>query len=182
MAMATKKTRIKTEAAGHHVPQSRDEVVRAIRHLGALQGERQRRKADMDADLQKIKQDFAGIIEPINDKMKELLAGIHTYCEAHRDELTDGGRSKTVRLPSGEISWRNRPPSVRIRNNGQVIDAIKRLGLGREFLRITEQISKEAMLGDLEKANGITGVTIGSAGEDFVVKPAEIDLEEIYKK
>ena len=183
MAQRRVKTRsLKTQAANYPVPQSKQEVTAAIRHLGNLQGERLRRKAELDDELTRLKGQYEEILKPIGERMAQLLAGIQTYCEARRDELTRGGKTKTADFGTGEASWRSRPPSVRIRGMAAVMSAVKDLGLAGEFLRVREEIDKEAMLRNPQKASGIAGVTIGSAGEDFVVKPAEHQLEEVCKK
>ena len=55
-------------------------------------------------------------LQEITARIETLQAGIQTYCEAHRDELTSGGKTKTANLVTGEVSWRQRPPSVSIRS------------------------------------------------------------------
>jgi len=58
-----------------------------------------------------------------------------------------------------------------------IIEACKKLGLAR-FLRVKEEINKDAMLAEQDLAQTITGVSI-SQGEDFVIVPFETELEEV---
>ena len=97
------------------------------------------------------------------------------WAEAHRESLTAGGKSKTVQLPAGEIAWRQRPPSVRIRDAAGVLVALAAAGLSR-FVRVKQEIDKEAMLREPAVASAVPGVSIGSAGEEFVVTPHEVTL------
>lgn len=46
-------------------------------------------------------------------------------------------------------------------------------------LRVKEEVNKEAMLAEPDVARTVAGVTVGSAGEDFVIKPFETELEEV---
>ena len=57
-----------------------------------------------------------------------------------------------------------------------VIAAIKTLGLS-SFLRTKEEIDKEAMLREPDKARLVQGVSIGSEGETFAVEPFEAQIE-----
>ncbi|MBF0247143.1 MAG: host-nuclease inhibitor Gam family protein [Alphaproteobacteria bacterium] len=76
------------------------------------------------------------------------------------------------------MSWRSRPPKVSIRGIQAVLDNLIDLGL-TQFIRTSQDIDKAAMLKDPETASAVDGVTIGSGGEDFVIKPNETAQEAI---
>lgn len=97
------------------------------------------------------------------------------YCEAHRDELTDGGRVKTASLITGEVQWRQRPPSVSVRGAESVIETLKRLGLSR-FVRTKEEVNKEAILNEPDNVRGVAGLNIVTGVEDFVITPFEQEV------
>lgn len=116
------------------------------------------------------------LASPKRDEVKVLLTGLRTWCEAHRNDLTNGGKTKTGDLGTGTVSWRMRPSKVTLRDVEAVIERIKQLGLWR-FLRVKEEPNKEAMLAEPPLARTIAGVTITSAGEDFIAEPFEAALE-----
>ncbi|ELU7122231.1 host-nuclease inhibitor Gam family protein, partial [Escherichia coli] len=103
-------------------------------------------------------------------------SGIQTWCEAHRDELTGNGKVKFANLTTGEVQWRNRPPSVSIRGADNVIELLRRLGLER-FIRVKEEINKDAILNEKEAVKNIPGITIKSDIEDFSIIPFEQDVQ-----
>lgn len=115
------------------------------------------------------------------DALKEQLAtlqdGVQGYCEAHRLELTDGGKVKTANLITGEVQWRQRPPSVSVRGSDTVIEMLKRLGLGR-FVRTKEEVNKEAILNEPDEVRGVAGLTVVTGVEDFVITPFEQAVTE----
>lgn len=172
-----KKPRIKTEAAPYDVPQTASEVNDAIVEIGQRQRDRDRIEADMNAALAATRKQYEDQARPHAERIKDLAAGVQTYCEAHRDELTKGGKTKTAKLASGEVSWRTRPPSVVVRGMAAVVDALKKLRLSR-YIRTKEELDKEAVLADPEGVEAIKGITI-SQKEDFVIKPFSTELEEI---
>jgi len=175
--MAKTATRLKQAASIHPVPQSRDEVNEAIRNIGIAQRERARIQAEMNDYMAKIKEEYEGYAQPHKEQIERLSAGVHTWCEANRDSLTQNGKVKYASLPAGEIKWRTRPPRVSIRAAEVVLDTLRRLGLSR-FIRSKEEVNKEAMLAEPEAVSGIAGVKI-KRNEDFVIVPFETELEEV---
>lgn len=175
--MAKTATRLKQSAPLHPVPQSRDEVNEAIRIIGVSQRERDRIQADMNDALARIKEEHEARAQPHKEQIEILSAGVHTWCEANRDQLTQHGKVKYASLPAGEVKWRTRPPRVTIRAAEVVLDTLRRLGLNR-FIRAKEEVNKEAMLAEPEAVSGIAGVKI-EQGEDFVIVPFETALEEV---
>lgn len=171
------KARIKTAAAAFPVPQSREQVVEAIAEIGRRQRERDRIQAEMNDRLADIRQAYEEEAKPHADAIRGLSDGVHLWCEANRDELTRGGKTKTANLASGEVKWRMRPPRVSLRGLDNIIDACRKLGLAR-FLREKTEVNKDAMLAEPELAKTLTGVSIAQ-GEDFVIVPFETELEEV---
>ena len=113
-----KKTRIKAQTL--EAPQSKEETQRWIRELGDLQRKHGRTAAAMNDEIAVITHNYTPALNELQEQIEEKLKGIQAWCEAHRDELTDG-KSKTVNLVTGEVSWRVRPPSVAIRGAGITI-------------------------------------------------------------
>ena len=175
MAKAVK--RVKQQASAGAVPQTKEEVVAAIAEIGRHQRARQRIEAAMNDELAAIKERRETEAEPHNDAIAELSRGVQTWCEAHRDELTQGNKVKYASLASGEVKWRMRPPSVTVRGKEIVIETLKGLGLGR-FVRTVEEVNKEAILADQKAVSNVKGITV-SQGEDFVIEPFEDKLEEV---
>jgi len=176
--MAKQATKVKTAAAQFPVPQTTDEANDFIARIGAAQRERQILEAAMNEEMAALKDRYEVQARPFKDEIEQRSKGLQVFCEAHRARLTSDGKVKFHRFGAGEVSWRSRPPKVTIRGADVVIEALKRLGLTR-FLRVKEEVNKEAMLAEPEVATTIAGVSVGSAGEDFIVKPFETELEEV---
>lgn len=175
--MSKKPSRIKTEAASHTVPQSREEVTETISKIGAAQRERLRIETAMNDELSSIKTRYETEAKPFSDQISSLSKGVHLWCEANRVELTKDGKTKTANLASGEVKWRTRPKSVSISAAETVIDFLKKLKLDR-FLRVKTEVNKEAMLLEPEVVEKIPGVKFKQV-EDFCIIPFESELEEV---
>lgn len=172
--MSNKKPRIKTSASAVPVPQAREGVADYIREIGDRQRELTRIEADMNDEIARIKERFEAAAEPHRQRITVLTSGAQIWCEANREQLTQGGKTKTAAFTTGEIQWRTRPPSVRITGAESVLDLLRRLGLTR-FIRQKEEVNKEAILNEPEAVAHVGGISI-SQGEDFIVAPFEAEL------
>lgn len=159
------------------VPQSREDAVWTVGRIGTLRRAIAAGKATADEQIRAIGEEVEGLLAPLAAELADLETGLQAYCEARRLELTGEGRVKFHDFGTGRISWRLRPPKVSIRGVDTVIEGCKRLGLVR-FLRVKEEINKDAMLADADTARQIAGVSISSEGEDFIVEPVELDTAQ----
>ncbi len=179
MAKATR-SKSKTTAANVSVPQSREEAAAAVARIGELNREFGRIAAYMNDKMAAIKADHEARSAPLAVEAARLTDGVKIWAEANRSEITNQRMTKTVDLATGTISWRFAPPKVTGIPRGKedlaaLIETIRAMGF-RRFIRTEEKISREAMLADPEKAKTIPGIKIGTAGEDFIVEPFEVEL------
>jgi len=175
--MAANVKRIKTKAVVD-VPQSKDDVVQSIFLIGMHQRDRQKIEAAMNDELAKVREGYEADALVHASAIATLTAGVQTWCEANRVELTANGKTKTVAFASGEVKWRVRPPSVAIRAVDAVLQALKNLSLER-FIRTKEEINKEAILAEPEAVSGVRGIKVVRDVEDFVIEPFETKLEQV---
>lgn len=162
----------KSTAAGVAVPQSREECAARIKDLGDAQREEQRLLANMNDQVAAAAAQYQPGIDAARERQAELMDAIQTWCEANRLDLTQGGRVKSAQLVTGEVQWRQRPPSVTVRKVEQVLAALHQLGLGR-FVRSKDEVDKEAILKEPQAVKGVPGIVINTGLEDFCVTPFE---------
>ncbi|MDT4328530.1 host-nuclease inhibitor Gam family protein [Methylomonas sp. MS20] len=160
--------------AALYVCQDKDQTMAAIRQLGDTQRELTRVETELNDEIAAITDSRKTQIEALKTRIDALVTGIQTWCEANRAELCkDGG--KTANLITGEVSWRQRPPSVGVRSVDKVLETLRNLGLSR-FIRTKDELNKEAVLADPTAVSGIVGITINSGIEDFAVVPFEREV------
>jgi phage host-nuclease inhibitor protein Gam len=169
------RTRVKVVAEAARAPQSREEAEAMLARLGEIQRDRALIEAALSEDVTARRAMAEAEGQPLAEEADRIVAGLRLWAEANRPTLTDGGRTKTVKLATGEIAWRIRPPSVRLRDMPMVIEALVNLGLAR-FLRTKTEVNKEAMLAEPVVAASVPGVSIGSEGEEIVITPLAVEL------
>ena len=172
-----KVTRLKAAAAQFPVAQNRDQAVAYIKLIGDHQRDRARLKADMDDKITALREEYDRLMKPHNESIAELSKGVQTWAEANRDDLTQGGRVKSVNLMTGEVKWRITPPSVKLIRVKEAMEELKQKFLSR-FIRTKEEVNKEAILADQEAVSGCSWIRIEQS-EDFVIVPFETELEEV---
>lgn len=172
---ARRTSRAKTEAPDVAVPQSRDEVAAAIGAVGQHIRERARLEADMAEEIARIRERFEKLAEPHGRAISQLTKGVEIWCAANRDGLTEGGKRKTATFTTGEVRWRMTPPKVTVRNPDEVIRQLRELQALR-FIRVVEEVNKEAILAEPGVVDGfVRGLSI-SQREEFEVLPHADEL------
>ncbi|MCJ2050871.1 host-nuclease inhibitor Gam family protein [Methylobacterium sp. J-070] len=192
----------KTKAAGTNlpVPQSDAEAEQLVARLGALQRDHAAERAHHDAQVAALEAAFGLRAKVFAEVQGVIVDALNVWATAHRERLTQGGRTKTVQLPTGTLLWREGRYAVRHRGlrNEDVVAAIRarvaaatdrfaeamrrrraaEIAALREeiaalegFLRTRVEPNKEAMLAARELAGTIPGVTVPRGPEEFVVEP-----------
>lgn len=171
--------RHKTRAANLPVPQTREQAQQSVTRIGQLQRDLTRMEVAMNDVIAAAKAKFEEKAAPLNGDLDAITEGLRVWADANRDELTDGGKTKTADLGTGKIAWRMRPPSVRApkaaEKLAEVIAWLRKRKLER-FIRVSEEIDREAMLREPALVAAAPGVSIASAGEDFIVEPVAAEL------
>jgi len=112
--MAKKATRIKTDTFAVRY-QTRDEVEVAIKEIGDLNRELERLAIEQNDRLAAITEEYAPLMNAIKEKLAPKQDAVQAWCESRRDELTLNGKTKTGTFNTGEVQWRQRPPTRQCR-------------------------------------------------------------------
>lgn len=168
-----KKVRIKRPVIP--VPKSLDEQAEFLRRVGEKQRIIDAINLNLNRKVDGLRSKAMSDAKPYQKEISQLVEGLFAFAETNRDELTDGGKRKTVELPTGIFGWRLTPPSIVLRNVKSILKSLKLLNLHR-FIRTKEEIDKEAMLKEQKVAKTVKGVSIAQH-EEFIVKPAEMEVE-----
>ncbi len=161
-----------------NIPTSRQDLVDKIAELGRHERMRSKIEVEMNNAIAKIKQRHEEEVDPINKSIKSLTAGITAFCEVHRSELTDNEKVKTVNLPSGTVSWRKCPPSVRLTEPEKIIKLLKDKGL-EKFIRVKEEVNKDLILSEQAAVAGVKGIAIVKEKEELAIEPFEVKLDAV---
>lgn len=171
--MASKK--MKAPAFTVSVPQSRGDCALHIKKMGDVQRDFERMRAEMNDAIADITQRYQPNLELLDAQCQALAKGIQTWCEANRATLCENG-GKTANLVTGEVSWRQRPPSVSVTGADSVMETLRRMQLER-FVRTKDEINKYAILNYPDAVRGIAGISIVTGVEDFAITPFAVDVE-----
>lgn len=165
-----------TRSTNYLAAQNEQDAADLIKELGEHRREVQRIEHTMNDKIAELKATHEEQAAPLKSQIVEIIAAVQTWAEANRADLTKDGKVKTVKLATGEFNWRIRPAKVSLRGKDKIIQTLKNLGLNR-FIRVSEDINKEALLQEKAAASAIQGINIQSAGEDFAISPYELQIE-----
>ncbi|EAO1992684.1 host-nuclease inhibitor protein Gam [Salmonella enterica] len=174
--MAKKTSRLKAAAASY-MPQSKEQVISDIKEIGDIQRKLTRMETEMNDKIAVITSKYTPDTEALNTKLELLKAGVTAWCGVNRDELTNNGKTKTVKFTTGEVSWRTNPLSVNIKGTKAVLEElIKRKW--EQFITRKTDINKaainDALKADEDAAVGkIKGIIVNKDTETFSITPFE---------
>ncbi|MGX2948562.1 host-nuclease inhibitor Gam family protein [Frederiksenia canicola] len=172
--MAKKATRVKSEVQEIAL-QTADDVAFAIKRIGDLERELVRLTTQQADEKAQIDERFTAQINTLKQQVKPLQQAVQAFCESRRDELTDGGKRKTAYFNTGEVQWRQKPPSVGTKGIENILENLRNLGLFR-FIRTKDELNKDALLAEPDVARSIAGITIREGVEEFVIKPNDDEV------
>ena len=161
-----------TSADNLPVPASKADAAEQLAQIGTLRRAIDARKGKADNQIAAITAEVDRSLEADRERLGALEQGLVKFCQDNRDELTQGGKTKTVKFASGRVSFRNRPMSVSVRKAADVIARLRALKLDR-FIRIKEEVNKDAMREEADVASAVDGVTVKSSGEEVLIEPLE---------
>ena len=120
------------------VPKDLSEAARFLAEIGKEQRVIDKIQLDINARVEELKVKAINDAKPRQNRISQLMEGLFAYAEANRDELTENGKIKTIKAPTGVFCWRMTPPAVFLRNVKSIIANLKLLGL-KQFIRIKEE-------------------------------------------
>lgn len=157
------------------VPKSLEEAAEFLSLVGQEKRKIEKIQSILNEKIEEWKSKAMVEVKSYDEKISQLVEGLFAFAESNREKLTDGGKRKTVEVPTGTFGWRMTPPAVSLRDVESILESLKSLKLKR-FIRIKEEVDKEAMLKEPDVAKTVKGVSI-TQREEFVVKPTEIQVE-----
>jgi phage host-nuclease inhibitor protein Gam len=164
-------SKAKSKLAAAAIPQDHAQVNDAIFRIGDYDRQIGLLDIGLKDALAKVKETFEKQSQPIEHLREMEISGVMTWCEAHRRDLTQDGKTKTAKFPAGQVSWRSRPPKCSLpKDASKIIDWLTN-NRGGDYLRVLVEVSKEALLANVAFAKTVPGVKIGSEGEDIIIEP-----------
>jgi phage host-nuclease inhibitor protein Gam len=116
--------------------------------LGSIETEVAEKEADMNAELQQIREKYAKLNEENLEKKKELVIDIELFCIENKDQFE---KVKSKELTHGKIGFRFPPPKVVLLNRSYAWDTVANLLMKLykdKYVRVVHEPNKEKILAD----------------------------------
>lgn len=162
----------KSTTTAASVPQSAAEVEVILARIGELRATLAENAAAVEAQVLTLREREAAQRAPVETEVARLEIQVRTYCNAHRADLTNGGKAKSVRFATGTVSWRKgRARVVLSASEDDVLTALRAAKLTR-FIRVVEEIDRQEMLQQPAQARRVPGVDVVEADETITIETA----------
>jgi len=193
MPAAKKKTKastLKPIDLPNNVFKSTSELSDAVALISSLRRERDSIASDINEQISQLQVKLSDSIEPFNRKISHIASGIRYFTDKNKAKLLDGD-SKTIKLATGQLSYRSLPTSVKTKSSQKLVDKILEqnemsdwwakiiIKLSKVFLRVKLELDKEACLKNKSFAKEKLGIEFNDDEETFYIKPDEMDEIEV---
>lgn len=185
------------------VPRTDAQAEQQLAQIGALDRDIAAAKVQRDEAVALLEAQHAARTKPLIEDAERLREGLEEWAVANRARLTEGGK-KSVKLATGEISWRSSGIKVEVEGDeAKILAAISkrietlnrkiqdtllsttRLQLAEErsalqgFVRLKTELDKQSLKKRPEIAKTIRGVRIVVAEERFTITPLASQIREV---
>lgn len=141
-----------------------EEVDKSLLTLANIMTIVQAQEAKMNDEIQSIRDRYDKVTKRARESWVSLSADIENFCIQHKDEF-ECIRSRE--LTHGIVAFRTNPPKVAFLNRkynlNTVIELLRKLGLAKKYLRVKEDLDKDAILAD-SAAQEITDEKLAACG------------------
>ena len=162
----------------------------AIAEIARLNSEIKSLEDTANQVISEIQQKLAEQIEPLKQEIKKISLSIKRYTDDNREKLFKEGE-KTIKLETGDISYRSAGKAVGVNSSVKLIESILEQNnllearnkfvkkMDKVFLRTKLELNKDAILAKPESAKQITGVDVVDGAESFYIKPYATNTEMV---
>lgn len=156
---------------------STDDVELALRQLGDTLRRIDKITGERDARAAKIQSRFEIEYGPLARNARETSQKILQYAEDHRNELTKAQAQKFATFIQGRVRWQQSTRLNVADDVAHIIAVLKEHGLYDQFVRVTEELDRQALLQERNRASwqDIEGLAVHER-ELFYIEPKDTDL------
>jgi len=174
----------------NNIFKSTTDLSEGVALIASLRRERDTIAAELNERISELGVKLAESVEPFDRKIAHLASGVKYFADQNKAKLLEG-ESKTIKLPTGQLSYRSQPASVKTKSSQKLVDKILDenemsawwakivIKLSKVFLRVKLELDKEACLKNKEHAKEKLGIEFAEDDEKFYIKPAEMHEIEV---
>ncbi|EKR62373.1 Gam-like protein [Leptospira weilii str. 2006001853] len=167
---------------------NKGELADAVQSYGVKQREKDRIVSKYNDQISELQTKLREETKALDEDMYLLGVRIKHFCDENRESLFESG-SKTQKLTTGSVSYRDIPASVKTRltptllekmlTNATLYELYKKFieKCGKAFLRVKIELDKDGILSDPVRAKKEFGIDVEAKRERFYIKPTELDAE-----
>jgi len=133
---------------------SRDQIESIVSDIASLKNNQRIITANMDEEIQRSRDCYEPSLARIADDLKQKTALVQAWAETNPAEF---GKRKSIEFGSGIIGFRTGTPTLKLLIKWKwdmVLQALKAIPWGRDFVRTKEEIDKESLIREASIAGG----------------------------
>ncbi len=165
-----------------------EDLSKAIAEVARLTTEIKNAEDKTNESILILQQELADQIEPLKQEIKKISLSVKKFVDANREKLFKD-EVKTIKLETGDISYRSSGKKVGVNSSQKLIDSILADNnltnvrdkfvkkMDKVFIRTKLELNKDAVLENPDTAKTVTGVEVAEGEESFYIKPYATNTE-----
>jgi phage host-nuclease inhibitor protein Gam len=150
--------------------ESRDDLDEAVKTLGDLKSDRERKQAAQDKAVRRAKRTHNDELKRLDERIERIERKALEYAREHRGELLEEG-SKTVNLLNGDIKFRaGRKKVVFLDDKDAIIERLVDADLSY-IVTFSQSLSKRAVKKHRDAVRDIKGIDFRKGEETISIDP-----------
>jgi len=120
------KRKIKTVSLGVKVPATMQAASSLALDLQSKSNIIEKARLDCEQRISQEKSNLAEFVKPIEIELNSIQDALQLYCEAHREDLTDKGKTQQGDIGSATVKWRKTSKvSIKTKLQSAIIETLK---------------------------------------------------------
>lgn len=155
------------------IPESKIEADFLIKEIGELQVRKARVEQDMNEKIKRVRVEANRLIESLRLQRKRRFLALYKFYQFHKEELTEGGKIKLVKLLHGQFGT-HVSKVLYVKNTKKALEFLRACALSGLFIRTKEEIKRKAILAQPQLLPESKEIRVMDQ-ERFMVTPKETE-------
>jgi phage host-nuclease inhibitor protein Gam len=138
-----------------------------VREITALKLTEKLLVATMDAEIQSVRDEYAGRLERVTGQLAIKTAAARDWAQKHPAAF---GNRKSIEFTHATVGFRTGPPKLKLAPKSrwdQMLEILRGTDWGKNYIRVKAEINKEQIIADVAAKN-LSAAELRKAGAEVV--------------
>lgn len=170
----------RTKSVALSIPKSKLDCAQLIADMAKIDAKISREQQVLSETIAKQTEYTETKVAPLRAEHEELSKRVQSYCEAHKEALTMGGRQKSFDFTTGRVSWKLGSEFVFIEpdKDDELLAEIRKKKLPG-IISTKVSVGKAALKKALKAGKVLEFAKLDRRPEEFIINPHDVSADTV---